>query len=213
MKEVTEEKGRTILFVSHNMAAIRQLCNRTILLENGTIKDIGKTDKIIDEYLKRESVIKIIDLKNRKDRKGNGKIRLLKIALKNAREETVSSFVCGEEAQLWLEYERNDKEIKDFTFYISIDSAIDQTRIATISNKYCDQKISAENGVIKISINRLPLNAGDYCITLFVEGSSGIYDWVQKAALFSVKYGNYYGGNCQLPPQSLGHVLLDYKIK
>jgi lipopolysaccharide transport system ATP-binding protein len=51
MEEVTRTQGRTILFVSHNMAAIRSLCKRTILLENGSLKKIGTTQEIIDEYL------------------------------------------------------------------------------------------------------------------------------------------------------------------
>ena len=106
----------------------------------------------------------------------------------------------------------DEKTKEDLIFYLSIDSAIDRTRIATISNKYSGQKIYSDKNIIKISINRLPLNAGDYYITLFVEGAGGVYDWIQKAAIFSVKYADYYGKNGQLPPQSLGIVLLDYKI-
>jgi lipopolysaccharide transport system ATP-binding protein len=51
MGEVTE-KGKTVLFISHNMAAIEQLCNSAILLENGKIKSTGKdVRKIINSYL------------------------------------------------------------------------------------------------------------------------------------------------------------------
>jgi len=50
MDEVTKEAGRTILFVSHNMSAIQNLCKRSILLENGKIKMIGETKEVIDEY-------------------------------------------------------------------------------------------------------------------------------------------------------------------
>lgn len=51
MEEVTKKQGRTILFVSHNMGAIKQLCDRCVLLEKGKIKMIGHTDKIIQTYL------------------------------------------------------------------------------------------------------------------------------------------------------------------
>ncbi len=51
MNEVSREHGRTILFVSHNMAAIRQLCPRSILLANGSIDSGGTTEEIIERYL------------------------------------------------------------------------------------------------------------------------------------------------------------------
>ncbi len=51
MEEVTKKQGRTILFVSHNMTAIKQLCKKTILLEKGEVRQIGKTNQVIDSYL------------------------------------------------------------------------------------------------------------------------------------------------------------------
>lgn len=53
MNDITKEEGRTIIFVSHNMDAIRQLCNKCILLEHGKIKDIGKTENVIKNYLSK----------------------------------------------------------------------------------------------------------------------------------------------------------------
>lgn len=50
MEEVTK-KGRTILFVSHNMSAILKLCSRSILLEKGGIKKVGPAKEVIDFYL------------------------------------------------------------------------------------------------------------------------------------------------------------------
>ena len=51
MQDVSKGEGRTVLFVSHNMASIRALCNTGILLENGCIKSQGKIDGIVDQYL------------------------------------------------------------------------------------------------------------------------------------------------------------------
>lgn len=45
------EEGRTVIFVSHNMDMIKRLCNRGIILKNGSILDKGSTEKIIDRYL------------------------------------------------------------------------------------------------------------------------------------------------------------------
>jgi len=50
MDEITKKEGRTIIFVSHNMVAIKQLCQKTILLEKGKVKMIGETDYVIRTY-------------------------------------------------------------------------------------------------------------------------------------------------------------------
>ena len=54
MKEVSAREGRTVLFVSHNMQALRNLCHRAINLHQGMIADIGDPGKIIAGYLRRE---------------------------------------------------------------------------------------------------------------------------------------------------------------
>lgn len=51
MQDVSKGEGRTVLFVSHNMASMRALCNNGILLEKGTIAFTGSIDKVISAYL------------------------------------------------------------------------------------------------------------------------------------------------------------------
>ena len=50
MGEVTKNEGRTVLFVSHNMGAIRRLCNKSIMLSSGKIFDVGDTNRVIEKY-------------------------------------------------------------------------------------------------------------------------------------------------------------------
>ncbi len=54
MEEVTGTAGRTILFVSHNMAAVEKLCTKSILLRKGQVVMVGKTKDVIEKYLKYE---------------------------------------------------------------------------------------------------------------------------------------------------------------
>lgn len=54
MEEVTGKAGRTILFVSHNMAAVEKLCPRSILISRGKVVMDGKTEEVIGHYLKQE---------------------------------------------------------------------------------------------------------------------------------------------------------------
>lgn len=51
MKEVSNNKGRTVLFVSHNMGAVRNLCKNGIILHNGVIKFKGEINNVVDNYL------------------------------------------------------------------------------------------------------------------------------------------------------------------
>lgn len=51
MEDVSRNDGRTILFVSHNMAAVSNLCNNSIFMRNGTMHSMGPTDQIIEEYI------------------------------------------------------------------------------------------------------------------------------------------------------------------
>ncbi len=56
MEDVSTNEGRTVLFVSHNMGVVMQLCKRGILLSNGEIKMKDEVKKIIENYLKSEDV-------------------------------------------------------------------------------------------------------------------------------------------------------------
>jgi len=58
MKDISKGEGRTVLFVSHNMASIKALCNRGIVLDKGMIVFTGKTEDAIDFYIKNNTIEK-----------------------------------------------------------------------------------------------------------------------------------------------------------
>ena len=51
MGDISKGEGRTILFVSHVLSMIKSLCKNTIIIQDGSIRDIGSSDKMINEYL------------------------------------------------------------------------------------------------------------------------------------------------------------------
>lgn len=57
MKDVSQGGGRTVLFVSHNMAAVKSLCKHGVLLENGMVKETGIVDDVVAHYLKGDNEI------------------------------------------------------------------------------------------------------------------------------------------------------------
>jgi lipopolysaccharide transport system ATP-binding protein len=56
MRQVSTQEGRTVLFVSHNMQALRTLCQKAICIDHGTIVDQGDSKKVIKNYLNREQI-------------------------------------------------------------------------------------------------------------------------------------------------------------
>ena len=82
MKEVSKREGRTVMFVSHNMTAIKNLCPKTIFMQNGLIKMIGNTEVVMNIYLSHE---KNSTLKQTYDdpsnAPGNEKVRMRRIEL------------------------------------------------------------------------------------------------------------------------------------
>ena len=108
MQEVSKGEGRTVLFVSHNMESIKNLCTCALLLKEGKIINIGHTEKIIDSYITTtsEAVYKYDG-----DRKwdidkapGNDAVRLLGICSKNGKGEITSTFDVSEEIFIEIEF-------------------------------------------------------------------------------------------------------------
>lgn len=67
LDNVVTSDGRTVLFVTHDMAAILSLCERVVLLEDGKVSTIGPTEQVVDQYLKSIRITEEIPLEERKD--------------------------------------------------------------------------------------------------------------------------------------------------
>lgn len=93
MQELTGLGERCVLFVSHNLATIENLCNRTIWLENGILRRDGSTQELISEYLSGKIAEARQPISERIDRTGTGSFRIKDLEIKNERgEETIRSF-------------------------------------------------------------------------------------------------------------------------
>src|SRR5205085_1874929 len=71
MDQVAKEEGRTIIFVSHNMAAVEGLCTSAHLVSDGRIVRSGATSEIIGAYLESVTSLAGVPLEDRNDRRGN----------------------------------------------------------------------------------------------------------------------------------------------
>ncbi len=82
--------GRTVLFVSHNMAAVQQLCTRGLVLEQGNTIFQGQADEAIDYYLKSGAEnVAVTDLSKREDRKGEGTLQFTAVEVCDKRGEPI----------------------------------------------------------------------------------------------------------------------------
>ena len=104
--------GRTILFVSHNMAAIRSLCSRTILLENGRLLLDTETETAVSYYLEQNlksgTMISGNELESKVEGNINRKaptVRLREIALLNGEDQLCNSFNSSEPIKIAVTYE------------------------------------------------------------------------------------------------------------
>lgn len=87
MEDVSRQ-GRTLIFVSHNMAAVETLCNRAVLLAGGKIVDEGETRKIVESYSRTWRQETSLD--DRHDRSGTGQVRIKSIVIHNESGQQVS---------------------------------------------------------------------------------------------------------------------------
>ncbi len=96
MKDVSNNDGRTVLFVSHNMGAIRSLCTNAIIMKNGKTTFQGNVEAGVSKYLKAENTNINSSLALRKDREGNGLFRFENIHVKNKDGEETENIFCNE---------------------------------------------------------------------------------------------------------------------
>lgn len=214
MKDVSEG-GRTVLFVSHNMAAIQNLCNKVILLNYGKIIMEDKTENVIESYLMESSRLSEISLAERRDRQGTGEIRFTSVILQNEKGTIVNSFHSGQYAILVFCFENKiNRNLKNFHIAVGIDNQLGQ-RITVLSNEVTNDIFTDLQSYvtrIEIHIERLPLTQGRYEFTIYSTVNGVIADWIQNAGFFDVEAGDFYRTG-RIPPTGQGNFLIDYNIK
>jgi lipopolysaccharide transport system ATP-binding protein len=108
LNEVTGREGRTVLFVSHSLEAVKKSCRRVIVLDDGRIKFDGSSEDGVDFY--RDSVpfepesVKEINIKNRLSRT-TGAVRFTRVDAVDSSDQIRWSFKTGETARIRIEYE------------------------------------------------------------------------------------------------------------
>lgn len=215
IEEITNTEGRTVLFVSHNLMAVQNLCERCIFLDQGKVVLEGKPAGIVDYYLNKgekadgKTSISLTEVKNRR---GSGTVRFTRIHFKNNRGKKIGVFKSGQDLQIWTEYKSFDKRLESINFSLGINNSLGQ-QIAHLSTTIMKKTIDPKNKVIKLKINKLALNVGEYSLTVIMtdQYNKEVLDWIQRAVTFKVTFGDFYGTG-SIPPGIEGSLLLDYSF-
>ncbi len=193
--------GRTVLFVSHDMAAIQGLCNRVYLLDDGHLVESGSPAEVIAAYVERFQSAQGIPLAERDDREGNGAFRFTEVVLRDAGWNPVDIVYSGQHVIISVRYTSGDgKPLRNVAISIPF---------YTVLGRYmfmCWTELTGSSfdelppeGWVHCHIPRLPLTAGNYPFNLFGTADGLIADWVLRAGTLKVAEGDFFGTG-HLPP-------------
>ncbi len=188
MKEVSKGDGRTVLFVSHNMAAVKQLCNHGISLVNGELFKEGPIDVIVNDYLignnKDAFCIRSID------NSINGQFN--KIHFFNEEGNNTNSFIGGTNPYLIIEYSVK-KDFKNFSIGMVVADSIGVHIYSSSDTDVNDQLFDDKkpgNYKYRVPLPLFNLNTGNYSVKLLMGITNNeLFDSVELN--FSIEHNNF----------------------
>jgi lipopolysaccharide transport system ATP-binding protein len=189
MSEVARA-GRTVLFVSHNLAIIQALCQRGILLERGQVQADGQVSEILDNYLAGLERASAADLLEREDRDGRGwrQTLLKRVELIDASSGQSNAVVGGRPAKLVIEV---TELLPALECRVTIANSLGQS-IAVLDSEVsapADARDPELGPRIECEIPTVPLLPGRYRLDVGLKANSVVQDGLQAAAFFDVEPG------------------------
>ncbi len=216
MDEITKKEGRTILFVSHNLQAIKSICQKCILLEGGKIKTMGSVDEVISYYLSDPQKASYSVVWPESTAPKNNSIVLKKIAVVGSNGNLLKTIPAGSDFNIEIDYElKFDTVAPGFTlgFWNSQNDLI----FVSISNReenFYGKKVAAGNYKTICHLPKGVFNEGLFSLSLtFFEENFSNSNSLSNIIVFKVEDDAYgrndyvgdYPGNLRL--------LLDWQTK
>jgi lipopolysaccharide transport system ATP-binding protein len=189
MRDVADDEGRTIVFVSHNLSAVQRLCTRSYWLHRGQVAAQGPSQEVIAAYLKHVGSHQrggVADVADDAPRHGTGDARLRRVEMVSADGDPVDRVMLGQRFSLRLTYEVN-KPIDDGVVELGI-CAADRTRVITVQNIDGDRvALALEPGTWVIEATfETTLLPGDFTVDAGLHRRSGLtWDYAEQVFAFS----------------------------
>ena len=202
--------GRTVIFVSHNMAAVSSLCSKAMVLWQGQVEyPLGSVEGAVQQYLTQVHKITKTKLAERTDRQGNGRVRIEDFATFDNQGNELEYLATGQEVDFRIYYSGNETNVQNVSVAIGITSNVGAF-VSMLSNQVAGDNFEsiARDGYFTCKIKKLPLMPGNYTAGLIIRSNDVILDWIQQAVTIVVEPGDFYGTG-RMPPASHSGVLLE----
>jgi lipopolysaccharide transport system ATP-binding protein len=187
MKDVAKQ-GRTVLFVSHNMGSILDLCPRSILLESGMVIQDGISSEILHSYLPNDFIENQFQLSGA-IRSGDSRARITYFKINPPRPRT------GSPIQFIVMVESSENELKPLTCDLSVSIRTDNDLpLLQIHSRDMAKSFTVEPGIqekIIVSLPLLPLLPGKYKVNLWLGRPNATFDWIKESFILNVFSGSF----------------------
>jgi lipopolysaccharide transport system ATP-binding protein len=201
MEDVSRE-GRTIVFISHNLGAVRNLCDRAMLLSRGRVNAIGGVGDVINEYIGEVERDLPRSLRERENRDGTGDLRFVDMRLER-NGQVIDSPTSGEDCDIVLSYEtENGRSFRTVNFGITLFSLEDSMPLLNLSSETAGAVFRdvPPKGEARCTLHKCPLPAGQYFLSITADLSGEMLDGVHRAFEMTVSGGDFYGSGRQPHP-------------
>lgn len=177
LESESQYKGRTIIFVSHNLTAVRSFCKRALFLEQGQLVMDGEVNQVVEKFLsKANQAIQVKD-KNLKDRlnRTTGKVRFTNVVVKNSCAEPTWQFKSNESVSIEFNYEVIEEvsELAVLFFIKSVEGKIITTFKLILSRASLRSGFRGEG---KLHIPNLPLRPGEFGLYICFSNLDGSFN-------------------------------------
>jgi homopolymeric O-antigen transport system ATP-binding protein len=199
-------QGRTVIFVSHNMALIQALCERAYLLRHGRVESEGTVRKVMSDYLGSLATKLSVPVGEREDRFGNGSVRVTSLTIESLEPDAVIRTGCR--LKITLGYE-SAAPVDRTRFVVSI---YDTTRtgiyfLQSDSKEFLPDVLPAR-GTISCVTGPLAVTPGVCYVNVSVIRAGVTADFVDDVATFDVAADALYGLR-HLPDRSAAVAVVD----
>ena len=193
IQDVADKEGRTVLFVSHDLAAIKNLCTRAILLQHGQIVYEGKPTDVVEYYLKNAKSIESANELNIAHRSGSGEFIVTGIEFLNEKMEPVAVLESGMDVNIRIGYKCFSTAVNPVVNLIFKNSLQNEVMNLLSRIAYYGVFKLANEGSIICHIPKFPLMQGRYTIDTLLKYDFVMTDFVGSIVTIDVEKGDYYG--------------------
>ncbi len=206
--------GRTVLFVSHNMAAVQSLCTRAMMLKRGRVEAVGSTTEVIQKYLEAAVASNTVPVSQRTDRQGDGTARLVSVRIEalddSGNPSPLIAIRAGSRIKLTIEYE-SQTSAQHLRFVASIRDMNDVGIYMLDSEATGGLGESLpRNGTVTCVTEPLYVTPGRCVLNLMIWKGAGLADEVENALAFDVEADDVLGSG-KLPPRDWAVGILKHK--